>query len=429
MGYSTKVRYVRAYLWIKGEFSVTSPSEPLFEGVSVRANARSGLVRYVPGESPADVAREVGLPPADVAKLSSNENPYGPSPCVLAALWEAVRDPEVLLRYPDGASRSLRAALARRHGVDPSWIFVGAGLEDVLQAIAARFLEPGAAAVMSRPSFAMYPILTRLFGATAVEVPVQEGRHDLAALAEGVHRSEDVRLVWLDVPNNPLGTTVDPAALEVFVAELPAHVLLVYDEAYAEYVAPGAAPSGVKLARRRPNVLALRTFSKAYGLAGMRVGYAVGHPDLVEFLEEARRPFNLSALAQRAAEAALEDEAHVLEVVRRTRAARKRLARELWELGYPVLPSETNFVFVPWATEEVRKLIASSDCPAGSLPGKAREIALGEAHVRLMRAGVVVRPFSPLGLRISVGTEADVNRVVSSFRALRDGGGPNELTR
>ncbi|PTQ51997.1 MAG: Biosynthetic Aromatic amino acid aminotransferase beta [Brockia lithotrophica] len=412
---------------------MTSPSEPLGGEVRIRANDRSGLVRYVPGESPADVAREAGLSPAAVAKLSSNENPYGPSPQVLAALREAAGDPEVLLRYPDGASRSLRAALARRHGVDPSWIFVGAGLEDVLQTIAARFLEPGAAAVMSRPSFAMYPILTRLFGAEAVEVPVREGRHDLAALAESVRRREDVRLVWLDVPDNPLGTAVDPAAVESFVAELPPDVLLVYDEAYAEYVAPGAAPSGVELARRQPNVLALRTFSKAYGLAGLRVGYAVGRPELVEFLEEARRPFNLSALAQRAAEAALEDEEHVFRVVRRTRAARERLAGELRELGYPVLPSETNFVFVPWATEEARRLLASSDCPAGSLPGEAGEISIGEAHARLKRAGVIVRPFPPLGLRISVGTEDDIDRAVAAFRALREryaaGWHPDELSR
>jgi len=348
-----------------------------------------GLRPYVPGKPTWELERELGIEGA--VKLASNESPLGPSPRAVAAVREAAGE---VHRYPDGASFALRAKLADRLGVAPGQLVFGCGADEVLELLAKAFLGPGDEAVFAWPSFAMYPIVVQGMGATPVRVPLDAGyAHDLPAMAEAV--TERTRLVVVCNPNNPTGTSVGAAAFDAFAAALPETAVLVVDEAYADFARRPDFPDAKAWVARRPGTIVLRTFSKLYGLAGLRVGYGVADPELADYLERVRHPFNVNRLAEVAALAALDDEEHA-ERSRRTNAEGvDLLSCELPKLGFDVWPTDANFMLVrgPERTYEA-----------------------------LLREGVIVRPLAGFGmpehLRVSIGLPEENAKLVDALRRL-----------
>jgi len=349
------------------------------------------LLPYSPGKPIEEVEREFGV--AGAAKLASNENPFGPSPLALKAMQEAAA---TVHRYPDGAGTALKACLAERLGVEPAQIALGNGSNELLELAARIFLQPGDEAVMARPAFIIYRMACQALGAVAVEVPCRDFVHELAGMAAAV--SSRTKLLFVGNPNNPTGTAVPPATLEAFVRRLPPEPLLILDEAYWEFLPEGERPRSLDWVREGRRCFVLRTFSKIYGLAGLRVGYGVGPPELVGLLDRLRAPFNVNALAQVAAAAALEDRAHVTRTVAGTAEGRAALTAGLTALGFRPVPSVTNFLLV-----DVRRDGA----------------AVAEA---LLRRGVIVRPMGAYGLpthlRITVGTDLQCEALIAALRAI-----------
>ncbi|MCA1805758.1 MAG: histidinol-phosphate transaminase, partial [Xanthomonadaceae bacterium] len=259
-----------------------------------------GLHPYQPGKPLSELEREYGV--RDAVKLASNENPLGPSPKALAAARAALAD---MARYPDGNSFELKQALARRHGVSTAAITLGNGSNDVLELIARGFLGPALAAVYSEHAFAVYPIVTQAIGAQHRVAPARDFGHDLEAMAARV--DERARVLFIANPNNPTGTWLPASQLEAFLATLPECLIVVLDEAYCEYVGESDYPDSTAWIERFPNLVVTRTFSKAFGLAGLRIGYAVSHPQVADVLNRVRQPFNVNLAAQAAALAALDD--------------------------------------------------------------------------------------------------------------------------
>jgi len=347
------------------------------------------LEPYQPGKPIEEVERELGIQGS--IKLASNENPLGPSPRAVAALREAC---DGIHRYPDGASFNLRRALARRLGVGTEQLVFGSGADEVLELLAKTLLGRGDEVVYAWPSFAMYPIVVKGMGATPVPVPLDAKLvHDLPAMTRAV--TPRTKLVFVCNPNNPTGTSVGAEAFADFVSALPADLVLAIDEAYFEFVRRSDFPDSLAWVARRPGTIVLRTFSKIFGLAGLRIGYGIADPELAGYLQRARHPFNVNRLAEVAALAALDDEEHA----RRTRdlnaAGIEYLTRELTSLGYRVWPSDANFVLVRTG------------------PG---------VHEALLREGVIVRPMEGFGLtdhiRISIGTAEENERLVKTLQRI-----------
>ncbi len=342
---------------------------------------------YQPGKPIAQVAREFGLNPAAIDKLASNENPLGPSPKAMTAA--AATLPGLNL-YPDGSCWELTNKLAGRLGVGRDQLVFGNGSNEVLELAAHVFLGPGTEAIMGIYGFVVYKLATLLMGAKGVEVPMPAFRHDLAAVRAAI--TPRTRIVFLACPNNPTGTADTEAALTALARELPENVLFVLDQAYAEYQerAPDLRPL---IAEGRP-VLCTRTFSKIYGLAGLRIGYGYTRPDIAALLHRARAPFNISSVAQAAAVAALDD----AEFVRRSRennfAGLQQLAAGFDQLGLEHVPSEANFILVK--------------VPDGAA-----------AFQFLQRRGTIVRPFGnmPAHVRITVGTPVQNERCLANLQA------------
>ena len=353
-----------------------------------------GLRPYQPGKPIAELEREYGV--TGIVKLASNENPLGPAPGVLAAIAGAAA---AAARYPDANGFELKVVLAARHGVTADCVTLGNGSNDVLVLLAESFLGPGRAAVYSRHAFAVYSLAVQATGArhlVADALPSgheQQYGHDLDAMAALV--DDTTRLVFIANPNNPTGTWLERHALERFIAALPGHVIVVIDEAYFEYVRQPDYPDASRWVERCPNLVVTRTFSKAFGLAGLRIGYAVSHPDIADILNRIRQPFNTSSLAQAAALAALQDEAHLAQTIEINAAGLQRVAAACADLGLGVLPSAGNFLLV--------------DMRAAAQP-------FFEA---LLREAVIVRPVGNYGLpnhlRISIGTPAENERLVNAL--------------
>lgn len=347
-----------------------------------------GIAAYVPGRAGADV-----LVAADrVARLASNERPYPPAAPVIDAIRAAAAD---VHRYPDDDVTELTAALAAARGVDASMIAVGNGSSELLARFALATCGPGRAAVFAWPSFVMYPILAGLTGAAASRVPLVRGRHDLAAMADAVDAA--AAIVFVCTPNNPTGCAVGAAELAEFLERVPSDVLVVLDEAYAEYVDAGAGgvhADGVPLVEAHPNVVVLRTFSKAYGLAGLRCGYAIGAPDVLAALNAVRMPFVVNSVAQSAARAALANAEECLAPVAEAQAERRRLAAALAGMGVHVPESHGNFVWL--------------DADAGN-------IDLAALAAACEQAAVMVRPLGPGpdGIRVTIGTPAENDRFLN----------------
>jgi histidinol-phosphate aminotransferase len=348
--------------------------------VSARS-AIQELPAYRPGRNPADLAREIGVDRA--IKLASNEVAFPPLPAVVEAVAAAVADTN---RYPDNGAVVLTRALADRYGVDPAQVVTGCGAVSICQELAQAFNDPGTSIAYAWRSFEIYPLLARVAGARAIQVPLVPGRpggpadtHDLEAMAAAI--DDTTRLVFVCNPNNPTGTAVRRAGLEKFLDAVPEQTLVVLDEAYREFVTDPEVPDGLEIMRGRPNVAVLRTFSKAWGLAGIRVGYLIAEdPAVAESIGKTRVPFSVSMLAQAAAVAALASEDEVRARCAAVVAERDRLIAGLREHGVEVSDSQANFVWLP-VGERAAALAAALEARA-----------------------VITRPFAGEGIRVTVGT-------------------------
>jgi histidinol-phosphate aminotransferase len=357
------------------------------------------MVPYTPGTG-------ASVPGGGQYRLSANESPFGPLPSVLKVIAAAARD---INRYPDNGAAELTQAISHRYGVPGAHVAVGCGSVGVAQQLLTAVGEPGAEVVYAWRSFEAYPILAELAGATSVRIPLRDEKHDLEAMAMAV--SDRTRLIFICNPNNPTGTATRAAELTEFLARVPRDCLVVLDEAYAEYVRDADVPNGLEVYRDHPNVAVLRTFSKAYGLAGLRVGFLVGHDRVAAAVRATMLTFSVNALAQAAAIASLAAEPELLERVSTVVAERNRVRAELLAQGWTVPPSEANFLW----------------------------LGLGELTADFARAcaraGISVRPFAGEGARISVG-DRDANdaflavaRAYSSERSRSGSAAAGDRTR
>ncbi len=352
------------------------------------------IAPYQPGKPISELAREMGLDERKIVKLASNENPFGISPRAKAAIKKGLAE---LGRYPDGNAFALKAVLARRHGVPQECIVVGNGSNDLLEMAAGAFLAPGRAAVYSQHAFAVYPLATQARGAAGIVVPAKNYAHDLEAMLAAI--TPETRVVFIANPNNPTGTFATGEELEGFVARVRRDVAVVADEAYSDYLPTNLRYDSVALLRKYPNFIVTRTFSKVYGLAGLRVGYGLMHPDVADLLNRVRQPFNVNSLALAAAVAALEDRKFVAKSTRMNRSGLARLERALKALGLEVIPSCANFV-----TFRV---------------SRARAV-----YEKLLRLGVIVRPLAnydmPDHLRVTIGTPKENEKFLGALRTALD---------
>lgn len=296
------------------------------------------LVPYVPGKPIEELQREMGLP--RVVKLASNENPIGPSPKAMAVLAETV---PTLHRYPDGGAFRLRGALAERWKVAPDQVILGNGSDEILGLLARTFLSPGDEAVMAEHTFVIYKMEVQAAHGVAVEVPQKNWHHDLPAMAAAI--TEKTRLLFVCNPNNPTGTMATKAEVAALMERVPDHVVVVFDEAYYEYVRHSEFPESLAYVKAGRPVIVLRTFSKIYGLAGLRIGYGITTPEIINYLNRIRPPFNANSMAQRAALAALDDDAHVAASRSLNHVEMDKVRAGLRRLGFEALPSETNFLY------------------------------------------------------------------------------------
>ncbi len=342
---------------------------------------------YEPGKPIDQVARELGLDPAGIIKLASNENPFGPSPKAVAAAERALREANL---YPDGGYYALRQKLAAKWNLGMDQFIIGDGSNELIELLGHAFLAPGVECVMPRSSFMVYKLVTLMFGATPVEVPLVDMRQDLKLLVAAV--TPRTRLVFLASPANPIGATNSAEEISELVRSLPPHVILVFDEAYAEFLDP--APDLRPLIAEGRKVICLRTFSKIYGLAALRVGYGYAAPELIAIVQRARQPFNVNGIAVAAAIAALDDHEFVEKYRRENAAGRTLLADGFRRLGLAFVPGGGNFLLV-------------------KVGDGARVFGA------LQQRGVITRPVNPYGLpewlRITVGTRAQNERLLAAL--------------
>jgi histidinol-phosphate aminotransferase len=350
------------------------------------------IAPYQPGKPISELARELGLDERKIVKLASNENPRGVGPRTRAAIEGAFGE---IARYPDGNGYDLKHALSKRYGVEMSQVVLGNGSNDVLELVALAFLGPSLSAVYSQHAFAVYPLATQARGARAIVVPARDFGHDVEAMVGAL--ADDTRVVWIANPNNPTGTLVASERLEAFMRRVPERVIVVIDEAYNEYLHANLRAPTVAWLKRHPNLVITRTFSKAYGLAGLRVGYALAHPTVADLMNRVRQPFNVNGVALAAAVAALND----MEFVARSYADNLQGMRQIEEavraLGLDWIPSYGNFITVR--------------------VGRAPEI-----YKRLLKRGVIVRPVGggyqlPEHLRVTIGTAEENERFLSALAA------------
>ena len=301
----------------------------------------AALAPYSPGRPWRQVAKELGLPESELLQLAANENALGPSARAVEAATRALSEAHL---YPDGGFTALRAALAERHGVTPGHIAVGNGSNEIIELLVRAFLGPGQTMVTSWPSFVVYRLVVQAAGRQGLIAHLRNDRYDLAAMAALV--DSRTQLVFIANPNNPTGTYVPKRELAAFLDRVPRQVIVVLDEAYAEFADAPDYPDGIREFRHHPRLVVLRTFSKAYGLAGLRVGYGVMDPALVHYLDCVRQPYNVNSAAQAAALAALDDEPHLRASQRLAREGKAQLAEGLARLGLTVVPSQANFLVV-----------------------------------------------------------------------------------
>lgn len=358
--------------------------------------ALANLPVYQPGRPIEEVARELGLAPAGIIKLASNENPLGPSPRAVAAMQRVL--PHLHL-YPDGNAFYLKQRLAERLGLEPSNLILGNGSNEIIEFVGHALMRPGAEVVVSQYCFAIYPIIAAMMGAAVVTVPAVNYGHDLPAMRRAITPATTV--VFVANPNNPTGTLAAPESLLELVDLVPPSVLLVVDEAYFEFLENPVDLLGRVRAGSPSNLLLMRTFSKIHGLAGLRLGYGIGVPSLVASLERVRQPFNINSLAQAAALAALDDAEHLARTRENNRAGLHDLETGLQDLGLSFVPSAANFLLVR--------------------VGDGQRV-----FQELQRRGIITRPMGGYGLpefiRITVGTPEENQRCLNALREIRGAG-------
>jgi histidinol-phosphate aminotransferase len=346
---------------------------------------------YQPGRPIEEVARELGLPVDDIIKLASNENPLGPSRLALAAMRKALTQVNL---YPDGNAYYLKQKLAAKLGVTPAHLIVGNGSNELLEFIGHAVISPGSEVVVSQYAFAVYPIVTAIFGGKLVTVPAKRYGHDLDAMLAAI--TPNTRVVFVANPNNPTGTIASREELARFVAAVPEHVLLAFDEAYIEFLDDALDLVPEIRGGRKPNLLLLRTFSKIYGLAGLRLGYGIGHPELIAELEKIRQPFNVNAIAQAGALAALDDTVHAEKTRKVNSRGLKFYTRAFRKLDLEFIPSSANFVLVR--------------------VGEGQRV-----FNEMQKLGVIVRPMGGYQLgewvRISIGTPKENQRCLVALQS------------
>jgi histidinol-phosphate aminotransferase len=348
------------------------------------------IAPYQPGKPIEEVERELDI--AGAIKLASNENPFPPPPRVLQAIRNVLGG---LNRYPDGSGHYLRHALAKRHGVSPDAIVLGNGSNELLELIARTFVRPGEEVVFPHPSFVVYPSIVQSVGGIRVVVTLKDHRIDLPTMARAI--TPLTKLVFIANPNNPTGTIVTAEEVERFLDDVPEQVIVVFDEAYFDFAQGPDFPDSLAHLRQGRRVMALRTFSKISSLAGLRVGYAVADPDAISLLNRIRQPFNVNTVAQVAALAALEEEAHARHTVAMIQDGIRTLYRAFDELGIHYVPTRANFVLIEMADAE-------------------------KVYQKLLRQGVIVRPAASFGvergLRITVGTPEENDRLIEALRVV-----------
>jgi histidinol-phosphate aminotransferase len=358
------------------------PTNPALQAVPI----------YQPGRPIEEVARELGLTADGIIKLASNENPLGPSRAALAAMRKALAQANL---YPDGNAFYLKQKLATKLGVTPANLVLGNGSNEILEFIGHAFIAPGAEVIVSQYCFAVYPIVTALFGGKLTVVPAKNYGHDLDAMLAAI--TPATRVVFVANPNNPTGVSARREDLARFVSAVPGNVLVALDEAYVEFLDEPLDLLPEIRTGQRPNLLLMRTFSKIYGLAGLRLGYGIGHPDLIAEFEKIRQPFNINAIAQAGALAALDDTAHADKTRRINSRGLKLYARAFRKLGLEFIPSFANFILV--------------------------RVGDGQRIFNdLQKLGVIVRPMGgyqlPEWIRISVGTPKENKRCLEALKTV-----------
>lgn len=341
------------------------------------------LQPYVPGKPIAELQRQYGV--TDIIKLASNENPLGPSPDVLDAIQLASKE---LSLYPDGNGFDLKSALAEKYQVNLNQITLGNGSNDVLEMIARTFVSPSDEVLYSQYTFAVYPIVTQAIGAKGVIAPARDYGHDLQAMSTLI--SDKTKLIFIANPNNPTGTAITADELESFVAQVPIQTLVVVDEAYVEYSEQQV--NTITWLEKYPNLIITRTFSKAYGLAGLRIGFALTHPEIADLLNRVRQPFNVNSLALAAAKVALNDDTYIAATKKLNDAGMKQLTQAFDAMALSYIPSKGNFITV-------------------DVQSNASEV-----YEALLKQGVIVRPIGGYGLphhlRVSIGLQSENQRFI-----------------
>jgi histidinol-phosphate aminotransferase len=354
--------------------------------------ALAQLPVYVPGRPIEEVARELGMEASRIIKLASNENPLGPSPLAVAAMKRTLRQTHL---YPDGNAFYFKQKLAAKLNVTPANLVLGNGSNDIIEFLAHALAAPGCDVVVSQYCFAIYPIVAQLLGANVITVPARHYGHDLAAMRNAV--TPQTKLMFVANPNNPTGTLASRQETLDLISDLPENVVLAMDEAYIEFLDEPLDLLAMIREGRKPNLILLRTFSKIYGLAGLRLGYGIACPEFIAALEKIRQPFNVNSLAQAAGIAALDDVAHVEKTRANNSAGRKFLETALEELGLEYVPSSANFIL--------------------ARVGDGRRV-----FEELQSKGVITRPMGgyqlPEWIRISVGTLAENRRCVKALRQI-----------
>jgi len=352
------------------------------------------IAPYQPGKPISELAREFGLDESGIVKLASNENPLGVSPGAMDAIRAALAD---IARYPDGNGFVLKDALHRRFGVGHAQVVLGNGSNDVLELAARAFLQPGKEAIYAQHAFAVYPLVTLAVGATGITVPARDFGHDLNAMLVAI--TADTRMVFIANPNNPTGTLLGADELLAFLRVVPPHVLVVLDEAYDEYLPDARKSKAIAWLAEFPNLIVTRTFSKAFGLAGLRVGFALAHPEVADIINRVRQPFNVNSIALAAAAAALEDESFVHRSRELNDAGMTQMTTGFMRLGLEYIPSFGNFVSV-------------------------RVEGAAAVYQSLLRKGVIVRPVANYGmpeyLRVSIGLESENARFLKALEQVLD---------
>ncbi|NRB39642.1 MAG: histidinol-phosphate transaminase [Pseudomonadales bacterium] len=358
--------------------------------ISLARKGVQALKPYQPGKPIEELQRELGL--TEIVKLASNENPLGLSPKVKAMLIENLDE---LSRYPDGAAFDLKQALAKKLGVHAGQLTLGNGSNDVLDLIGQVFLDGSASAIYSEHAFVVYPMMVQFLGAKAIQVPAKDYSHDLDAMLAAIEIN--TKVIFIANPNNPTGTWLGHAELEAFLQKVPEHIIVVLDEAYAEYIAADIDYAlGLKLQLQFANLIVTRTFSKAYGLAGLRVGYSVSSPEIADLINRVREPFNVNTLAQMAAVEVLGDEQYLADSIALNNKGRSQIEAALKDLGLDFIPAQGNFITFDTGTDAAK------------------------VYENLLHRGVIVRPISPYGLpqhlRVSIGLESENAAFIAALK-------------